>query len=522
MRKMRSIICASLLCLMLCACGTDTAGSASSVINSSSHTNTSSGAHHTTGMGTVGQPTQGDLSAAEKDHDLKVHVTVNPEFELYLDAERIVTAVRCLNYDAVDLFKTVSVVNQTYDAAMEVILNAAFDEGYVAEDAVITIQPVMPDGTTATKQIEEELRSAAVVKFESDKEITLKVDTAPTSDGDTTSSGEKEAQYEEIKSADKVVQSVLRLPSGEVVTTEYTEEGALYSETVVDAAGREIRKTYRMTDGTYHSIRHKYDKNGALIEKTRLDDTAGTRVTYFYENDVIVKEISRYEQEGRSVEITYHDYDKGITAMYREEKDDGSYQETSYQPDGKESAYKGLMADGRYMELTYHSNGNRAFEKTESPDGSYTQYTYHTNGNLATYKEMEADGDCYEASYSQNGELIDQRTYNVKGGLFDEESYDEIVRDEAGNVIKTVKGSDSGTKITVLYNGKGDKVSEITEWTDERQGRIYQELVYNADGSIAKHIHQTTKNNVTERQESTYTYHANGKVATETVKGKDG
>ena len=74
-----------------------------------------------------------------------VNVTINPEFELYLDIDFNVTKVRCLNEDAVTALEAVQtdLVGNNYGAAMFSILDAATQAGFLAPDAQVKIETTL-------------------------------------------------------------------------------------------------------------------------------------------------------------------------------------------------------------------------------------------------------------------------------------------------------------------------------------------------------------------------------------------
>lgn len=59
------------------------------------------------------------------DYAYRLHITINPEFKLYLDEQSKVVAVACLNQDAEDLFSETDLTGMDLEKAMPVIIQQA-------------------------------------------------------------------------------------------------------------------------------------------------------------------------------------------------------------------------------------------------------------------------------------------------------------------------------------------------------------------------------------------------------------
>lgn len=71
-----------------------------------------------------------------------IHVEINPEFNLYLDAEGCIVYVEYLNEDAADLFETVDLTGQKLADGMETIVGAAEEKGYLTGQNEVTTDVV--------------------------------------------------------------------------------------------------------------------------------------------------------------------------------------------------------------------------------------------------------------------------------------------------------------------------------------------------------------------------------------------
>lgn len=73
------------------------------------------------------------------DYAYRLHITINPEFRLYLDEQSMVVAVTCLNQDAEDLFSETFLTGMDVEKAMPVIIQQAVAKEYLADGKNITI-----------------------------------------------------------------------------------------------------------------------------------------------------------------------------------------------------------------------------------------------------------------------------------------------------------------------------------------------------------------------------------------------
>lgn len=73
------------------------------------------------------------------DYAYRLHITINPEFRLYLDEQSMVVAVTCLNQDAEDLFSETFLTGMDLEKAMPVIIQQAVAKEYLADGKNITI-----------------------------------------------------------------------------------------------------------------------------------------------------------------------------------------------------------------------------------------------------------------------------------------------------------------------------------------------------------------------------------------------
>ncbi len=102
--------------------------------------------------GTVGIP-DGLMYAAI------IHVKINPEFNLYLNAEESIVYVEYLNADAADLFETVDLTGQKLADGMETIVDVAEEKGYLTGKNEVMTDVVWVQEATDSGKLEKVLQT---------------------------------------------------------------------------------------------------------------------------------------------------------------------------------------------------------------------------------------------------------------------------------------------------------------------------------------------------------------------------
>jgi len=88
-----------------------------------------------------------------------IHVEINPEFNLYLDAEGCIVYVEYLNEDAADLFETVDLTGQKLADGMDTIVDAAEEKGYLTGQNEVTTDVVWVQEATDSGKLEKVLQT---------------------------------------------------------------------------------------------------------------------------------------------------------------------------------------------------------------------------------------------------------------------------------------------------------------------------------------------------------------------------
>ena len=88
-----------------------------------------------------------------------INVKINPEFNLYLNAEESIVYVEYLNADAADLFETVDLTGQKLADGMETIVDVAEEKGYLTGQNEVTTDVVWVQEATDGGKLEKVLQT---------------------------------------------------------------------------------------------------------------------------------------------------------------------------------------------------------------------------------------------------------------------------------------------------------------------------------------------------------------------------
>lgn len=97
-----------------------------------------------------------------------IHVKINPEFNLYLDAEEKIVYVEYLNQDAKDLCDNLMLTGMAYDEGMDIIIDAAEEDGYLTAENTVTTEVTWADETISEEEIVSGLESVLEGESHSD------------------------------------------------------------------------------------------------------------------------------------------------------------------------------------------------------------------------------------------------------------------------------------------------------------------------------------------------------------------
>ena len=131
------------------------------------------------------------------DYAYRLHITINPEFRLYLDEQSKVVAVTCLNQDAEDLFSETDLTGMDLEKAMPVIIQQAVAKEYLADGKNITIDLEKSTESGQADTVEQVIAAAVTAELKEqgvdavlelqDAGTPVAIEGADTGSGDTVS-----------------------------------------------------------------------------------------------------------------------------------------------------------------------------------------------------------------------------------------------------------------------------------------------------------------------------------------------
>lgn len=369
-----------------------------------------------------------------------VKITINPEFELYLDGAFCITKVRCLNEDAVTAFETmqdynVPVIGVRYEDAMLSILDVIKASGFLNEntDKVQVNATLLMEFPEAEMAAMGEMFSAPVTCYTTEHGLNAEVE-APVP---VLADDAKKVAWAGHAPNDNDGQNngaVMGTPSSELAYTIY-ENDAVIGEGIryFDENGILYKETSSYTNGTTQEV--LYYENGKLksdvtnrpdgsIEQHFRED--GTQS--YYLEDTVEKyfEMAFYPNGNRESE-TFKQGETSITSTFYEngnmkssisDEPDGHF-EWHYYEDGKEKSHIQDTPDS-YYETTYYDNGNRATQ-IERESGCVSESRYYENGNEKSSIIDNLDGH-FEQYYFEDGR-IQKSIYSDSTGLYQESHF---------------------------------------------------------------------------------------------------
>ena len=324
-----------------------------------------------------------------------LYITINPEFELFLDMDAYITKVRCINEDAEGLFAQTNVLGMSYDEGIPMILDAACDQGYLNEqNSEITIE------TTVQLEIPEEyledslegvssVFEAVVTNYAAENELSITVDMPePVYEG---ASVRAEEPVTEVAAHNSEETYDITINGVEGTRTEYYDEnGILY------------KKTSELVDGTTEL--YEYNASGVEVYY-KWDGPDGLLEYHKDENGNLLNAIDRRYDEGYDVETIYYpvgdDLGKNMSSQIRSDSD-GYYCETYYREDGTRISSYSVGTDGTVYEEKYYENDQVQYYFIDDASGHKEQH-YLEDGTLCKYVEESGNGS-FEETYYPNGQ----------------------------------------------------------------------------------------------------------------------
>lgn len=338
------------------------------------------------------------ISTQKKEAYITLKVTINPEFEIILDESSVVLDVNKLNKDAKELFFGVDVVGISYDAAMTLILDAAFEKSYITSETDEIKIEVRTQETLDQRAmgVWQEIFERPVVKFKEENQLSFNV-----------ISSEVAAEHEEQTAVNDNTQSepfrwepnsTYEMPIVDPNTKEeigktieyYDEEGLLCKE----------ERTFN-----YGKIEiHEYYKNGKVSRWYNLSAEGQETEEHYDENGVRLNTKVVY-RDGSFYERTY--YANGNTKFYEEDSRNsgGNYCIENYRENGTSIDSFIIHPDGTTIKSATYENGNSQYTISEFPDGTYMEHHKYENGADMKHIEKGSDIGYREREYYSNGKI---------------------------------------------------------------------------------------------------------------------
>jgi len=351
-----------------------------------------------------------ELGKGEKHNSLMIlKVTVNPEFELYVDMEGCVSRVRCLNEDAAAAFQNMTdqgihVIGKAYSDAMKIILENLTVTGFLtAETGRIRIET-----TVHVEMPEDELAALTTILAEPVEEYSAENDLAvtveaPVPEVDTDVEVEL-PEYDEFKgepNSERTLDIVDQSGNQVGIHTEYYNEN-----------GIKYKDEYRNFDGSYQI--YEYAPNGCKTRFEMLTTEGFYQECHFNEYEIEISRADKYP-DGTRREVSYHENGNPSIEIYS--NSDGTGSETHYDKSGTTICSKSIDADGSINETTFYETGNRKSTIYDGPDGHF-EWHYFEDGTQSRYVEDSSQG-YHETVYYPGGQVA------ASIGSYGERRYDE-------------------------------------------------------------------------------------------------
>jgi len=384
-----------------------------------------------------------ELGTGEKDESLMVlKITVNPEFELYLDMDSCVSRVRCLNEDAVTAFQTmtdngINVIGQFYADAMTTILENLSSTGFLTAQT----EKIQIETTVHIELTEEDMEGLTAALAEPVLEYSAENDLAMTVKAllpivDT--KVEVELPESDVNKGEPNSERTYEFENNGIsgTVTEYYDENGIQYKRVMELADGWIDTTHYAANGAV-TYTHNIQANGQITEWYFDEDGNGTKNVITY-------------ADGTHDEITYHS--EGVKASRIISSSDGSYSEEYFTESGAPISSISIGADGSKIESTWYENGNLKSRITDDSYGHLENH-YFEDGTMSKTIDSSSQG-YHETVYYPNGQVEatigdnGERRYDESGKLI----YDRYESDTQSYLFE------DGELVYYIQNGE-----EITD-----------------------------------------------------------
>ena len=385
---------------------------------------------------------------------LTLHMTINPEFVLFIDVNGTVCSVRCLNEDAEALFTELDVLGMDMESGISAVLEAACEQEFLNKTTgEISVVPTVHNGLDWTPALGEAIdQLIPTVEKEKGIDAAVIVETPEITDTngifDTDVTGCTTNKYTTEYGGDAV---------------EYLDENGTIVHMVIDYSG--------LSTETY------YYENGRMTLCLVEDIEGGYGRRVYDENECARYEIFTYADGSYSEIVSYA---SGNTEKYIWLKPDGYYHEYHY-------ADNATIVDGRYYD------GTTLYTKEGRPDGSYWEQYNYENGCAEIYIALSSNGRYEEWHYADDG-YAEGDAYH-----FGHQTYAYIDDPETGEFREAYFDVVTGEKISDSYRNPDGWYGEYTTYengntaTDiygNTETGVYGETIYYENGNVKSFVRE--------------------------------
>ena len=390
--------------------------------------------------------------SSETKGEIIVHITINPEFKIYINDDDKVYNVEYLNNDAKTIGNSIHVIGKTCEEAITLLLNETYQQGYLKQGNDIMITVTVSDN------------------------ISNQMDTwnKKVSDGFSKALSQNNINAEIIFNSQVNNNSNLNTNSNNTIVD---DNGTI---SVFDKDGNLVQVT--STDNNGNVLVQDYDSNGKVIKET-ITQLDGTIITIDGNGNMIHQVIVR--PDGTVIEIDENgneSYPNFANQTIKSTDNEGNIIETTYDDKGRIYEQITTFKDGTVMKLdkkgkiTYPNRANQTIKETDD-SGNDIYKTYDQDGYIQFLYYEYKDGFGFdwrvETDYTK-ADVVQVKYYRSNGQWEPATKYHSN-----GVVLKEVAGVSSHGLTINYYNEKG----QLTEIHSVDNYNNPTRIVYNSDGS---------------------------------------
>ena len=378
MKKVMALLLAAVMLLSLVACG-QTSGS--------------------------GGAQTGDSFTAPEGSVCSVWVQINPEFELYINENAIITALVCLNKDAEKAFKGVDVTGTEFERGFRLLLDAVYENGFVSGGEVqITWGVSRLTNVAFDDAVIVDGFARATESFSNENNLGLSA-SMKAMDADRPEAEEEEQQeeptpplIEEENPFGPDVEILERDADGNIILTREYDSAGSEIITTYDAEGRVVSVTSTRADGSVVEMKRTYYSGGTIKTEEINDDAHDIYELWTYSEDGK----SRTADAGTYTKTeTFHE--NGRLASYACQAKPGydlgdrTYEEYTYDENGQTLTHYIIRTNGAHITSTYHSEN--AFTMVVEVNGKVDHTEYWVgNDHIGG---IDSNGDPYGITHEE-------------------------------------------------------------------------------------------------------------------------